>query len=112
MKDNDRQEEDEAQKGGTEDGVVEERFCLALILSIHSTRVLQQVQDLPDGLVSLTHPLCESLIWLRLDICVHNVNVLLLSCVNVVVSMLLLWLAPLTDWTEHWASLGPEPEPA
>ena len=28
----------------------------------------------------------------------------------VVVSMLLLWLAPLTDWTEHWASLGPEPE--
>ena len=56
MEDNDGEEEDKAQERGTQDGVVKEGSCRAAsILLIHFTRVLQQVQDLPDGSVSLTH---------------------------------------------------------
>ena len=55
MKDNDGEEEDKAQERGTEDGVMKESSCRATIILIHFTRVLQQVQDLPDGSVSVTH---------------------------------------------------------
>ena len=64
MKDNDGEEEDKAQERGTEDGVMKESSCRAAsIILIHFTRVLQQVQDLPDGSVSVTHLFSKPLLF-------------------------------------------------
>ena len=85
---------------------MKESSCRAAsIILIHFTWVLQQVQDLPDGSVSVTHLFSKPLlfnssvwihIWLKEDIVVVVILVLVL---------LLQWLKSMNDWTQHWASL-------